>query len=107
MLRYAEFSRIENFPWKLRAVTHTAKLFYEFVEKTPMLPNRQTLDVLKDKIRGLEFGHNADEFTNKTVSRVIQRTVADQGEPLARSASENDIDAAAANTGAPPNLFSG
>lgn len=56
-----------------------------------MLPNRQPLDVLKDEIRGSEFGHNAYELSNKAIARIVEYPMTDQRESLAGGTAKYDI----------------
>jgi hypothetical protein len=77
MLGYPKLRSVQNLPREASTVTPAAKLLDEFFEKAPMLPNCQTFDIFEDKIGGLEFRHNSNEFTNKTVPGVVQRPMAD------------------------------
>jgi hypothetical protein len=104
MLGNAELRRVQNLPREPCAVTPTAEFLYEFIQEATMLPDRQAFDVLENKIRSLQFGHDTDEFANQAIPLVIQCPVTDHGEPLARSAAKNDIHTPTAYSCSPPNL---
>jgi len=57
-----------------------------------MFPDRETLDVLEDKIGGFQFGYDAYEFPNKAVARVVEGAMAHHREALAGGATEYNID---------------
>ncbi len=107
MLRYAKLRSVQDLPRQAGTVALATKLLDEFFEDASMLPNCQAFDIFEDKVRGLEFGHNPDEFANEAVPGIIERAMADQGKPLARSASKNYVDTATAYSCPPPNLVSG
>jgi hypothetical protein len=104
MLRYAKLRCVQNLPREARLVAPAAKLLDEFFEEAPMLPYCQTFDIFEDKVRGPEFGHNPDKLANKAVPGIVQRPMADQGKPLARCATKNDVDATASDACTPPDL---
>ena len=61
--------------------------------ETPDAPAEgQPPDVLENKIRRLEFANDAHEFRYERVARIVERALADEGEPLAQSAAEDDVD---------------
>ena len=72
-----------------------------------MLADRQAFDVLENKVRGLQLGHNSGKFADEAIPRIVKCPVADQRESLARSATKNYVNAAAANSCPPPDLISG
>jgi hypothetical protein len=70
-----------------------------------VVPDCQALHILEYEIGSFQLIDDADKFPNKTVPRVVQRTVPDQREALARSTSKNDIDAATTDPCALPDFF--
>ena len=56
-----------------------------------MLPNREPLHVLEDKVAGVKFGDETHEIAHKRVARIIENPLADHRESLAGRPTEDDI----------------
>jgi hypothetical protein len=105
MLRNTEFRCVQNLPRELRPIANAPELFNQLFEKEPVFANGKTLNVLENKMRGFQFGNDADELANEAIPGVVQSPVADHGESLARCAPKHDIDPASANPRGLPDLF--
>lgn len=91
MLRNAKIGSIEHLPWQADLVAFRTKSFHQVVEEAPMTPDRQTLHILEDEILGVKFGNETDEFQHEPISRIVERSMADHREALARRPAEDDI----------------
>jgi hypothetical protein len=69
-----------------------------------MLADSQTFHIFENEIGGFQFGDDTDEILDKTVSWIVEHSVTDQGETLARRPTEHDIDLPRAYTGSLPQL---
>jgi hypothetical protein len=73
-------------------VPATAELIDNLVKESPMIPNRQSLNVLEHEEFGLKLGDQPDEMVNETISRVVYGALPDQAEALTGRTPENHID---------------
>src|SRR5690606_26331942 len=71
----------------------------QFVEKLSMPSNGQSFDVLEHEVARFELRNHTNEFFDQGIARVVERSLADQREPLARRPAKNDIDHAAPDSG--------
>jgi hypothetical protein len=70
----------------------TAELIDNLVKESPVIPNRQSLNVLEDEEPGLKLGYQPDEMVNESISWVVYGSLPDQAEALTGGAPEYDID---------------
>src|SRR5258706_8557899 len=64
----------------------------------------QSLDVLKYEVFCLELHDDSGEMSYQLVSRIVECSLADHREPLARCAAKHDVDLAVPQRGMLPNL---
>ena len=75
------------------------------VKELPLLPDCQSLDVFEDYVRWAQLEHKPDKVMDQFVPRVVERTLADHGEPLARRSSEHYSDVFISDEGLRANLI--
>src|SRR5580658_3015787 len=104
VLRHSVVGGVQNlviFPHSIAALT---ELLDDLFEKARMPSNRQAANVLEDKIRSPKFHHQTDKVMHQRVARIVQGSLADHTETLARRPAEYDVHIAVADPGIPANV---
>ncbi|MNV79774.1 hypothetical protein D3C71_1733420 [compost metagenome] len=70
-----------------------------------MLAERQSLHVFEDEVVRIQLTNDADEVLHQRVTRIVQRTLAHQGEALARGAAKDDVNLAVSHLRGRANLL--
>ena len=63
------------------------------VEDLALIAESQALHVLKHEGVGVEFAHDAHEFLDEGIARIVERTLADHRESLTRRSAKDRVDA--------------
>jgi hypothetical protein len=100
-------SGVENLPRQLHFISKAISLRYEFVEKLPVLAQRQTFHVLKYKVLSIELSNKPQKIADECIPRIVQDPLADHGKALAGRAAEDDIDLPRSNSDGDPNFRAG
>src|SRR5690606_38255282 len=100
VLRHSVASRVEHLSRRANDIARRFEGNYQLGQERLVAADRQPLDVFEHEASGIEFGHEADKLANQQIAGIVERTVADQREPLARRASEYAIDAPIPDAGA-------
>jgi hypothetical protein len=100
-------SGVENLPRQLHFISKAISLRYEFVEKLPVLAQRQTFHVLKYKVLSIELSNKPQKIADECIPRIVQDSLADHGEALAGRTAEDDVDLPRSNSDGDPNFRAG
>jgi hypothetical protein len=90
-LRRAVMTGVQDFPWNSYIVPGYIEGRHELFQKRFMFADGKPFHVFEHEHPSFQFGNDPHEVEHELVARVVQRSVSDQGEPLARRASEHAI----------------
>src|SRR5438309_6565088 len=91
ILRNAVICRVQNPIVFLYRIPRILKCSDNFLEKTLMFPDSQSLNVFEHEIFWTQFRDEPYKVVDKDISRIIECPFANQTKPLARSCSENYV----------------
>lgn len=92
ILRRSVVGCVQHSPVALHIAANLFKRLDQLEQELSVSSDRQTFDILEDKVGSVEFPRDTHEVLHKSIARVVKRPLADQRESLARRATEYRID---------------